>query len=100
MKRVQSLSPFLSGGMCLEHTFLVRSMMEEAQDPSHCMFLQKECCTTETAVVCYVGQPDELLSIIVDIYECSSFKDQAGDAETEEIRQRGGSIFSNFQSFS
>ena len=33
------------------------------------------------------GLPNEMLSIIIDIYEGSSFKVQTGDAETEEIPQ-------------
>ena len=90
---------FIPGEGCLEHSFLVRSMMEDARRrkrPIHLVWfdLRNAFGSVPHELMWFslrsVGVPSEVVSILMDIYEGSSFQVQTSGGLTEEIPQGRG----------
>ena len=90
---------FIPGEGCLEHSFLVRSMMEDARRkrrPLHLVWfdLRNAFGSVPHELLWFslrsVGVPDEVASILMDVYEGSSFKVRTAGGLTEEIPQERG----------
>ena len=90
---------FVPGEGCLEHSFLVRSMMEDARRrhrPLHLVWfdLRNAFGSVPHNLIWYgmrkLGVPEEALSILMDIYEGSTFTIQTAEGATNDIpRARG-----------
>ena len=90
---------FIPGEGCLEHSFLVRSMMEDARCKRRSLHfvwfdLRNAFGSIPHELLWFslrsIGVPDEVASILMDIYEGSSFKVQTAGGLTEEIPQEWG----------
>ena len=86
---------FIPGEGCLEHAFLMRSMMEDARRskrPLHVWFdLRNAFGSVPHKLLWFslrsIGVPDEVVSILMDIYEGSSFQVQtAGGLRARYLR--------------
>ena len=90
---------FVPGEGCLEHSFLVRSMMEDARRrhrPLHLVWfdLRNAFGSVPHNLIWYgmrkLGVPEEALSILMDIYEGSTFTIQTAEGATNDIPQARG----------
>ena len=90
---------FIPGEGCLEHAFLMRSMMEDARcskRPLHLVWfdLRNIFGSVPHKLLWFslrsIGVPDEVVSILMDIYEGSSFQVQTAGGLTSEIPQDRG----------
>ena len=90
---------FVPGEGCLEHSFLARSLMEDARRnkrPLHLVWfdLRNAFGSVPHRLLWFsmrsIGVPEEVVSILMDIYQGSSFQVQTAGGQTEEIPQDRG----------
>ena len=102
-READAISPsqkgFVPGEGCLEHAFLARSMMEDARrrrKPIHLLWfdLKNAFGSVSHQLLWFamerLGVPSEMVSIIQDIYEGSSFKVVGENSSTGDIPQGRG----------
>ena len=90
---------FVPGEGCLEHSFLVRSMMEDARRrhrPLHLVWfdLRNAFGSDPHDLIWHsmrkLGVPEEAVSILMDIYEGSTLTVQTAEGATDDIPQQRG----------
>ena len=90
---------FVPGEGCLEHSFLVRSMMEDARRrhrPLHLVWfdLKNAFGSIPHDLLWHsmrrLGVPEEAVSILMDVYQGSTYTVQTAEGATEEIAQERG----------
>ena len=90
---------FVPGEGCLEHSFLVRSMMEDARRRHRPLYLvwfdlRNAFGSVPHDLIWFsmrkLGVPEEAVSILMDIYAESTFAVQTAEGATEDIPQARG----------
>ena len=90
---------FVPGEGCLEHSFLVRSMMEDTRRrhrPLHLVWFDLKNASGSIPhdllwhSMRRLGVPEEAVSILMDVYQESTYTVQTAEGATEEIAQERG----------